>query len=141
MGAYLVIKPTGGKFNTDEIVSFIKESDFVIEIKDPETKSYVFVDPKKADDKVLRLSSVTPQDTQNENHVVFDMPKVNIHDEHNKITVNLNWDDTSRNDMRYFAQWLLNKYECSGQDFLGHEFYNNEEIKNWIDMWLPSTTQ
>lgn len=141
MGAYLVLKPTGGKFNTNEIVSFIKESDFVIEIDDPETHSYVFVDPKKADDKVLRLSSVSPQDTENANHVVYDMPKVNIRDADNEIRVNLNWDDTSRNDMRCFAQWLLNKYECSGQDFLGYEFSNNEEIKTWIDMWLPNTTQ
>ncbi len=140
MGAFLVIQPTDGRFDTDEIVSFISESDFVIEVDDPDAKSFIFVDPKKADDEVLNLSSVTPQDTINEEHVVFDMPKVNIN-EQNEITLNLNWDDTSRNDMRYFTQWLLNNYECSGLDFQGFTFKDNEEIKNWIDMWLPSAIQ
>jgi len=140
MGAYLVIQSTDGLFNTDEIVSFIEESDFVIEVNDPEARSFIFVDPKKADDEVLNLSSVTPQDTEDEEHVVFDMPLVNIQS-NNQITLKLNWDDTSRNDMRYFSQWILNKYQCSGKDFQGFQFQNNEEIRNWIDMWLPSATQ
>jgi hypothetical protein len=134
MGAFLQIKPCEGRFDTDQIVSYIEDNENVLKMDQNEETQYIFLDPDTAheqDDNITAASVIEEEDNPEAS-----MPRINI-GEDNEITLNLNWNDTSNNDIRYFTQWLLSKYECKGSDFQGYEFCNNEELKYWIDMWLP----
>lgn len=140
MGAYLLLQPTVGKFDTEEIISYIEESDFVLKMDDQDPPAYIFMDPTSSSDGSIDQKPAALKGSVGDSRFTSQMPCVDIVD-NNQIRVKLNWNDTSRNDMRYFTQWLLSNYQCIGSDFQGYEFSNNDELRNWIDMWLPRSQQ
>ncbi len=137
MGAYLLIKPSQGAFNTDEIVSHIEENKNVARLESAEKSCFVFRDSvEQSEPDLEHVISLYPPQTSFEATDQDQLPTVDIVDK-DKIQVTLNWSDTQNNDVRLFAQWLLSRYECEGLDFQGYTFANNQELTNWIDMWLP----